>query len=83
MVDYLKSNVPGGNLTVIDGRRLTEQGAKTLTKTLNVALLGAAAQAGVFPFDAQTLIDVIPQMLAERFVEMNIKAIEIGRSLIC
>ena len=79
MTDYLKSNVPGGNLTVIDGRRLTEQGAKTL----NVALLGAAAQAGVFPFDVQTLIDVIPQMLAERFVEMNIKAIETGRSLIC
>lgn len=74
MIDYLKSNVP--NLAVIDGKRLTLQNAKTL----NVALLGAAAQRGVFPFDAETLKEVIPQMLPERFWEINLSSFELGRS---
>ena len=76
MVDYLKANVQ--KIVVIDGRRLTEQS----TKTLNVALLGAAAQIGVFPFDAETLKDVIPEILPQRFWEMNLESFELGRSLI-
>ena len=75
MMDYLKANVQ--KLIVIDGRRLTGQN----TKTLNVSLLGAAAQSGVFPFDAQTLKDVLQEVLPQRILEMNINAFELGRKL--
>jgi indolepyruvate ferredoxin oxidoreductase beta subunit len=75
MMDYLKANTK--KLITVDGRRLTEQNAKTL----NVSLLGAAAQSGIFPFDAETLKGVLPEMLPERFLEMNLKAFELGREL--
>ena len=76
MLDYLKKNV--SKLILIDERRLTDQNAKTL----NVCLLGAAAQSGIFPFDAQTIIkEVLPEMLPQRFLEMNLKAFELGKEL--
>ena len=74
MIDYLKANVQ--KLVVIDGRRITERGAKTL----NVALLGAAAHRGIFPFDADTLKEVIPEMLPRRFWDMNVQSFEWGRA---
>jgi indolepyruvate ferredoxin oxidoreductase beta subunit len=73
MIDYLKANVQ--KLAVIDGRRITEHNAKTL----NVAMLGAAAQSGIFPFDAETLKEIIPEILPQRFWEMNLKSFEIGK----
>jgi indolepyruvate ferredoxin oxidoreductase beta subunit len=75
MIDYLKANAP--RLVVIDGKRLTAQSAKTL----NVALLGAAAKNGIFPFEAETLKEVLKEMLPERFLEMNLKAFETGRQI--
>jgi indolepyruvate ferredoxin oxidoreductase beta subunit len=74
MIGYLTANV--SKLVVIDGRRLMEQGAKTL----NVALLGVAAHSGIFPFDADTLKEVIPEMLARRFWDMNVQSFELGRT---
>jgi indolepyruvate ferredoxin oxidoreductase beta subunit len=76
MIDCLKENV--SKLEIINGKHLTAQNAKTL----NVALLGAAAQTGVFPFEADTIKDIIPEMLHERFLDMNLNAFELGRSLI-
>ncbi|MCL1930335.1 MAG: indolepyruvate oxidoreductase subunit beta [Treponema sp.] len=73
MIDYLKANVP--HLVVVDGRKLTH-GAKTL----NVALLGVAAHGGIFPFDADTLKEVIPEMLPQRFWDMNLQSFELGRA---
>jgi len=75
MIDYLKANAP--QLIVIDGRRLMEKSAKTL----NVALLGAAAHSGIFPFDADTLKEVIPEMLNECFWEMNLQSFETGKGV--
>jgi len=72
MIDYLKANAP--RLVGIDGRKLAQ-----CAKTLNVALLGAAAQSGIFPFDADTFKEVIPAMLNERFWEMNLQSFEIGK----
>jgi len=72
MIEYLQKNTT--RLIVLDGKRLTEHNAKTL----NVALLGAAAQSQIFPFDAETIKDVLPEMLPERFLEMNLKAFESG-----
>jgi len=76
MIDYLRANVQ--RLVVIDGRRLMEQCAKTL----NVALLGAAAQSGIFPFSADTFKEVIPEMLPQRFWEMNLQSFALGRSIV-
>ncbi|MCL2209017.1 MAG: indolepyruvate oxidoreductase subunit beta [Treponema sp.] len=74
MIDYLKKNVH--NLIVADGRQLTGENVKTL----NVALLGTASQKGFFPFDAETLIEVIKEMLPQKILEMNLRAFELGRT---
>ncbi|MCL2805905.1 MAG: indolepyruvate oxidoreductase subunit beta [Treponema sp.] len=76
MIDFLKANA--SKLIVVDGQQLEGQNAKTL----NVSLLGAAAQSGIFPFDADTLKDILPEMLPQRFLEMNLKAYELGRKLV-
>jgi indolepyruvate ferredoxin oxidoreductase beta subunit len=73
MIDYLKANVP--KLAVIDGNRIMAHNAKTL----NIALLGAAAQSGIFPFDGETIKQVIPEMLKERFWEINLQSFELGK----
>ena len=75
MLNYLQKFSP--RLIILDGKRLTAQSPKTL----NVALLGAAAQSRLFPFDADILSDVIKETLPKRFLEMNIKAFELGREL--
>ena len=75
MLDYLKANAPA--LVIVDGKQLTGQNAKTL----NVAILGAAAQCGIFPFGEEALKEVLPEMLKERFLDMNLKAFELGRKI--
>jgi len=75
MIGFLKDNV--ANLTVIEGREIMEHYAKAL----NVAMLGAAAEGNTFPFDAETLKEVLPEIVPERFVELNISAFELGRRL--
>ena len=75
MLDYLKKNVK--KLIIIDGSRIHAQNSKTL----NVALLGAAVESGIFPFDGETLKAVLPEMLPPRFVEMNMEAFELGRKI--
>jgi indolepyruvate ferredoxin oxidoreductase beta subunit len=72
MLQCLKENVQ--KLTVIEAQRMTAHSVKTL----NVFLLGAAVQSGILPFDADTLRQVLTEMLPERFLEMNLKAFEGG-----
>jgi len=73
MIDYLRANVPG--IVVLDGGRITAHNVKTL----NVALLGAAAQSGIFPFDGETIKEAITEMLNERFWEINLQSFEWGK----
>ena len=75
MIDYLKAHV--ANLVVIGGEQLLA--ACKSTKVLNVALLGAAAESGVFPFDAATMENTVRSKTPERFSEMNLAAFAIGR----
>lgn len=75
ILNYLNKHAP--RLIMLDGKRLTAQSAKTL----NVALLGAAVQSKIFPFDAETMSDVLRETLPKRFLEMNLKAFELGREL--
>ena len=48
-------------------------------KMINVALLGAAAEEGTFPFDINSLLEVISEM--PRFRDENLEAFELGRVL--
>jgi indolepyruvate ferredoxin oxidoreductase beta subunit len=81
MIDCLKSNVK--KLIVIESNRLEKQSAGSFNpKTLNVALLGAAAQSGVFPFDVEMIKQVIPEILPERFWELNLASLETGRKIL-
>ena len=79
MIDYLKKNVQ--NLIVMDGQRLIKESDRyqQITKALNVAILGAAVQNGIFPFDADTLKEALTEMLPPKFLEMNLRAFELGR----
>jgi len=74
IMDYLR-NILGA--VIIPGRQLQEQHGKTL----NVALLGAAARCGLFPFEAATLQEVLPELLPQHFVDINIRAFEAGRKI--
>jgi indolepyruvate ferredoxin oxidoreductase beta subunit len=80
MIDYLKKNVQ--NLIIVDGQRIINESTPEhqITKALNVVLLGAAVENGIFPFDAETLRSVFPEMLPQKFLEINLKAFELGRS---
>jgi len=71
MTGYLKDTVPGA--IIIDGKRLKEQ----CGKTLNVALLGVAAESGVFPFDAEAMLETIGDM--PKYSRQNITSFELGR----
>ena len=73
MTDYLKTHVSGA--VIIDGKTLKEQ----CGKTLNVALLGIAAQSGIFPFDAQAFVETIEEM--PQYREQNMTSFELGRKI--
>ncbi|MCL2210584.1 MAG: indolepyruvate oxidoreductase subunit beta [Treponema sp.] len=75
MIEFLGKNV--SRLIVLDGERLTEKNAKTL----NVSLLGAAAQSGLLPFDTEIFLSVFTEILPSKFLTMNIEAYELGREL--
>ena len=72
-IAYLNQNVK--NLVLIDGDKIcAELGS---AKVLNVALLGAASQ--YLGFSMQEMEQAIAQRVPERFVELNLKALHMGR----
>ena len=74
MTDFLKNF----NTIILDGEKLiSECGAKAL----NIALLGAASKSNLFPFSADVLEEVIGSKIPEKFLEMNIKAFNVGKEL--
>lgn len=86
MIAYLGKTVgtggkkSGGSLTVIDGDELIARCGNP--RVLNVALLGAALAKGLFPFNREDIVAVIKARMAEKFVEMNEKALEIGGEML-
>ena len=66
------------NAVILSGEKLTE---KCGSKALNIAMLGAAAQSGKFPFETDILENIIKTKIPERFREMNLSAFETGRSM--
>ena len=75
IMDFLQTHAY--KLIMLDGRRLTAKDEKIL----NTALLGAAAQSKIFPFDADTIKDILPEILPENIQEINIKAFEFGMEI--
>ena len=59
-------------LQVIDGAKLL---AQISPKSLNIALLGAAASAGFLPFTLDELGEAVKQMVKPKFHEMNLRAL--------
>jgi len=73
MMEYIKTNFPKS--IIVDGKTLVEQ----CGKTLNVALLGAAVQSGVLPFDAEALRETIEEMPKQK--ELNLTSFDLGRKV--
>ncbi|GHU80190.1 pyruvate:ferredoxin (flavodoxin) oxidoreductase [Spirochaetia bacterium] len=78
MIVYLKKTV-AARLTVIDGEELIARCGNP--RVINVALLGAALAKGLFPFNADDIAALIKERLAPKFVEINLNALETGRTL--
>ena len=74
MLAFLKERV--NRLILVDGEEVCRQCESA--KVLNVALLGAAAKAGVLPVTLKQIEDTIREKLPERFLSMNLKALAAG-----
>ena len=73
MMEFIRNNIPGA--TIIPSQKIKAKYAKML----NVAMLGAAAQIGGLPFDADALLAAVSEM--PRFREENMESFELGRKL--
>ncbi|MCL2276568.1 MAG: indolepyruvate oxidoreductase subunit beta [Treponema sp.] len=82
MMDYLKTNtarvISVDIKKLLDNKQIASGGG---TKALNVFILGAAAQSGIFPFDAEIFKDVLKEVLPDRILDMNLQVFELGRQL--
>ncbi|MGN1266593.1 MAG: indolepyruvate oxidoreductase subunit beta [Dorea sp.] len=74
MLSYLKENVK--NLYIVDGDEICRQAGSL--KVLNVALLGVALGSGVLDIEIDDMKCELEKMVKPQFVEMNIKALELG-----
>lgn len=74
MLHFLKSNIK--NLVIMNGAMLAAKCGGV--KTLNTALIGAAAQLGLFPFGVDALTESIKKNMPERFVNMNLITFQTG-----
>ena len=74
MIEYLKKNVD--RLIVVDGDAICEQCGSA--KVLNVALLGAAAAAGLPGISPDALEQAVASMVPAKFLEINKMAFALG-----
>ena len=73
-LEYLQKKVK--NLYIIDGDAICEQAGSS--KVLNVVLLGVALGSGVLNIPLDEMKEIIKKHVKPQFVEMNIKALELG-----
>lgn len=74
MMDYLRENIE--NLVIIDGEKLCEELGSV--KVLNTILLGAALTTNTLNITKEQLIHSIHNILAPKYVPMNLEALEAG-----
>lgn len=77
MLSYLLKKVK--NLYIIDGDEVCEQAGSS--KVLNVVLLGVALGSGVLDIALDEMKEEIKKHVKPQFVEMNIKALELGANV--
>ena len=76
MLDYLaRQDI---RLVVVDGEELIRKCGSA--KVLNIALLGAAAQADVIGMTVEDIRHIVETTLAPKFQAMNLQALEMGAS---
>jgi len=71
---FLKAKFPDS--IFVDGYALAQKAGSV--KTVNVVLLGVAASTGLMPFSRALIEKVITENIPEKFVELNLKAFNIG-----
>lgn len=74
MLMFLGQNVK--RLTVVDGAQICKECGSS--KVLNVALLGAAVGCNALPITVQVMKETIKNRVPPKFVELNLKAFELG-----
>ena len=74
---YLQKKVK--NLYIIDGDAICEEAGSS--KVLNVVLLGVALGSGVLDIRLEEMKEEIKKHVKPQFVEMNIKALELGANV--
>jgi indolepyruvate ferredoxin oxidoreductase beta subunit len=81
MLEYLKGRMAARDgLSCIDGDTLLARCGSA--RVVNTALLGAALGLGLFPFSAEEVVRVLTRRIPERFLDLNIRALEIGAGLV-
>ena len=73
MMEFIDTSIP--EAVIVSSESLKEK----YSRMMNVALLGAASQSGVFPFATETLFEIISEM--PRYREENMEAFELGKKL--
>ena len=76
-LEYLKKKVK--NLYIVDGDEICEQIGSS--KVLNVVLLGVALGSGVLNIPLEEMKEELKNHVKPQFVEMNIKALELGANV--
>ena len=74
MIEYLEKNI--SNLYVVDGEAICR--ACGSPKVLNIALVGAMAQAGVMDLTVSDIDKVLETKMKKNFIEVNKKALALG-----
>ncbi len=77
ILKYLRDTVPPPGLIIADGANITNGNPRTL----NVAMLGIAAQSGRMPFSDADMERALRETLPPRFLDMNLNAYEKGKTL--
>lgn len=78
MLSYLKEkNI---HVTVVDGEKITDELGSA--KSLNIALLGAAAKKGIIDISINDIEEYIKTSLKLQFCEINLKALALGASFV-
>lgn len=77
VLEYLQKKVK--NLYIIDGDAICEEAGSS--KVLNVVLLGVALGSGVLSIPLDDMKEIIKKHVKPQFVEMNIRALELGANI--